>query len=216
MRKRISTPMMSAIASRTNMAGRLIVLLLAWLAVPFSAHAQTYTLAPPPFLLIQNNSGLPLGRALISGLDGPCRPSAVVRRVGAIVVDTVQCQAIGSRPHIGNEIREVAPTIAHAYAAPAVVVEVPIVRILAAVLCGSPNHVFVSATPAAGCPVRKSEFAGVFSADTAAAFGQPVYQARRYHFAHGAAVTLAPPARMLIGVPPCGLASHDQSSKASA
>ena len=219
MRNRISTPMMRAMAHITNIRTA-ILLLLALCGVPNLAQAQTYTLSPDPVQVVLDNSGLFGGfrpGALVVGLLQSSRPSAVVGRVGAVVIDPFQREAARSWPHVGTERREVvAPFVAHGDPAPAVVVVVGVSRIEASIFRGSPDHVFGRAAASARCSMREAQLASSDATNAPAALGHTVSQAWSDNLASGTAGTAAQPSRMPINATPWHLPYHGQLAKATA
>ena len=74
-------------------------------------------------------------------------PSAIARLVVSVVVDSVDGQPFGSISHIGIEIGEVKPSLAHGDAATTVKVPVLVPRIRAALNHGGPDIVRRSTDP---------------------------------------------------------------------
>ena len=82
------------------------------------------------------------GVAAITLLSLPVRPSAIVWLIVPIVVDAIDCKAFGSRPHIFGELTKVMnPLVAYFYATAAIVLELRIVGIVAAILHRPPDMV---------------------------------------------------------------------------
>lgn len=85
-------------------------------------------------------------RPLIRVLLGPSRPTAVARLVTAVVVNTVECQALGAPAHVRVErLKRVAPGAAHRDAATAVVRPVAMLRIRASTTSVLPRPVSTAA-----------------------------------------------------------------------
>lgn len=84
-------------------------------------------------------------RPAISGLLLPCRPSAVIGGVRAIVVDAFQCMdRRWLRPHVAKEgVKAVAPTITHRDTTPTVPSIGFIARVRRPAARGRPNLVFL-------------------------------------------------------------------------
>jgi len=70
----------------------------------------------------------------ITSLFQSSRPSAIIRRIGAVVIDPLDCHARWSRAHIGNENLKVAPPLTDGNAAAPVGRIVFIARVAASLL----------------------------------------------------------------------------------
>ena len=87
--------------------------------------------------------GEQLGGALVAGLLRAGSPSAVIRRVRTVVVDSVEAGSNGPSTHIGVEVRKrVLPPLAHLYAAPPVAFVVGALGVVTTCFHALPSAVF--------------------------------------------------------------------------
>ena len=139
------------------------------------------------------------GAAIVSLLDA-CRPSAVIGRVRAVVVDTINAVFLGGlRSHVGNEGREIMdPFIAHGDAASAPV-RIAWMRLLVAASLGlAPSVVFWAVATARLVAVFSGSFGGALVLVTATAMGLAVSQMLRGDLLDGSAIALAQPHRIAL------------------
>ena len=132
-----------------------------------------------------------------------CRPSAILGRVGAVVVDTIETVQIASSAaligrlwsHVGVKVREgLHPAVTDSNPACAVVLIARILRIRTALFDSQPHDVFRRAMWAdSPLAVRAFQRGGVLTAQAATAFGFTGTQHHRRHAALLAAVAAAGP-----------------------
>lgn len=94
----------------------------------------------------------PIG-AFVSGLPRPSRPSTVLGRVVAIVIDAVDCQTRRAWAHVREEVFKPVPSLADLDAATAVDPKVAVVGVTAPSQHRAPKIVFGQMIIAAGCSV---------------------------------------------------------------
>ena len=69
-------------------------------------------------------------------------PTAIFRRIVAVIVDAVNCKSFGARPHIGVEIVKVVPSITYFYAVAAVMYVTCAFWVIASFVHSAPDIVF--------------------------------------------------------------------------
>jgi hypothetical protein len=117
---------------------------------PIPKSARVHAQASGPFgdrKRLASVSERRTGASIVALLDAR-RPAAVARRVVAVVVDAFQSSALGSRAHVGVEVRKLVPARTDLDAAPAVTRERGARWIRAALPHGLPHLIF-------GCPATR-------------------------------------------------------------
>lgn len=125
-----------------------------------------------------------------------CRPTTVLGRVRAVVVDTIKRVPRWARPHVGVEVcKRVAPAVADLDAPPAIVSVVRMLRVQAPRFHGHPRPVFACADAvdmSAVCSVSDaSHLADLFSVEASARRGDACHQRLNEHRVLGAAIAPA-------------------------
>lgn len=136
-------------------------------------------------------------RASILVLLQARRPSAILRRVRAVVVDAINGQIGGwARPHVAIERLEAGgPRVADRYTSPAVALEVLALRVKATVLNASPNPVFRGVAHAVLAMVNASAFSRHLYAQAAATLRVSCSQCAQLYGDFLAAVAATTPPR---------------------
>lgn len=137
----------------------------------------------------------------VLGLLSRCRPSAITRRVWAVIVDAIQRTPFRTWPHIAEEASEViAPLVAHRDAAAAPTLEPLQLSIEAAFVGVLPRSVFTSRLVSLSCAVSPVWLR--FCVASATATSRALSQVSRCERALCSAITAADPhrfARLIIG-----------------
>ena len=127
-------------------------------------------------------------------------PSAILRRIGAIHVNTVQRVSLRARPHVGQELRKrILPRVNHIDAATAVIRIVVVVGAIAAQLRRTPRHILWRIRSIRRRAVRGESVRGRLSGQASATHGLAASEVARRHFLLNATSAAAYPIGVSMG-----------------
>lgn len=151
---------------------------------------QHYFVYPYPFGPTCNAHGFAVESyqaiyACVSYILLSCRPSAIVWRVVAVIVDTIYLASFRTRSHVGDKVGASMPSVTHRDASSSVPMVPRVLGVRAPIDHGHPCSMLRGA--------RLSVCGDPLAVKAATTLGMSVYQARTDHFGCGAADTHAHP-----------------------